>query len=77
MPIKYLERRDPSRNMARAYAAHVEPTLFGEWALIRQWGRIGASGRRREEWFNTCEEATNACAQIILRKRRRGYVSYP
>ena len=35
-----LERRDPSRNMARFYVLAIEPTLFGDMALVREWGRI-------------------------------------
>jgi WGR domain len=23
----------------------LQPTLFGEWALLREWGRIGSAGR--------------------------------
>ena len=42
-----LERRDATRNMARFYVLAIEPTLFGDTALIREWGRIGSAGRRR------------------------------
>ena len=48
LPV-YLERIDASRRMARSYAIRVERTLFGDWAVIYQWGRIGARGRRQEE----------------------------
>jgi len=30
-----LERRNASRNMARFYVLAIEPTLFGEMALVR------------------------------------------
>jgi hypothetical protein len=36
----YLTKTDPSRNMARFYVLDVQPTLFGEWALLKVWGRI-------------------------------------
>ena len=39
-----LERRNASRNMARFYVLAIEPTLFGEMALVREWGRIGSMG---------------------------------
>ena len=39
-----LERRDPSRNMARFYVLAIEPTLFGDAALVREWGRMVPSG---------------------------------
>jgi predicted DNA-binding WGR domain protein len=73
----YLERRDARVNMARAYAVHVEPTLFGDWALIRHWGRIGARGRHLEEWFDTREAALTAGQRLAARKRRRGYGERP
>lgn len=31
-----LERRDPARNMARFYVLTIEPTLFGDVALVRE-----------------------------------------
>ena len=34
---------DPARNMARFYTMALQPTLFGEWALLREWGRIGSA----------------------------------
>ncbi len=37
-----LTRSDPSRNMHRFYAVQLAPTLFGEWALVAEWGRIGS-----------------------------------
>ena len=42
-----LRRVDPARNMARYYGITVEPTLFGWSAVVRDWGRIGRSARRR------------------------------
>ena len=46
-----LERRNASRNMARFYVLAIEPTLFGEMALVREWGRIGSMGRRRLDLY--------------------------
>ena len=39
-----LTRSDPERNMSRFYALGVIPTLFGEWTLMMEWGRIGSPG---------------------------------
>ena len=41
----HLTRIDPARNMARFYTMALQPTLFGEWAPLREWGRIGSAGR--------------------------------
>ncbi|WP_439399732.1 WGR domain-containing protein [Bradyrhizobium sp. PMVTL-01] len=27
--------------MARSYKLDIQPTLFGEWSFVREWGRIG------------------------------------
>ena len=39
LQLLVLERRDDSRNMARYYVLSIEPTLFGESALIRECRR--------------------------------------
>jgi predicted DNA-binding WGR domain protein len=70
----YLERIDPNRNMARFYVISVQPTLFGELSLIRNWGRIGAAGRSKIETFPDMEGLTRATMRLERRKRRRGYV---
>ncbi len=39
-----LTKIDPEQNMARFYALDVQPTLFGEFVLLKEWGRIGSGG---------------------------------
>lgn len=73
LPV-YLERIDASRRMARFYAIRVERTLFGDWAVIYRWGRIGARGRRQEECMATRKDATRAAARKLRGKEQRGYV---
>lgn len=68
-----LTRSDSHFNMARFYLITVEQTLFGDWALIRRWGRIGSFGRHCADYFQTCEEAERAGAIWHQRKIRRGY----
>lgn len=68
-----LERIDPSQNMARFYVLSIEPTLFGDSALVREWGRIGSSSQRRSELFSQQSEAHLALDAWLKRKRRRGY----
>jgi len=31
----------------------VLPTLFGDWSLVREWGRIGSPGTVKKDWFET------------------------
>ncbi len=71
----YLEKRDPENNMQRFYAMHVSQTIFGDWALIREWGRIGSPGTVRENWFDTEEEAIIAELKLSHSKKRRGYIN--
>ena len=68
-----LERRDEARNMARFYVLAIEPTLFGETALIREWGRIGAQGRRRLDLHVDQVAAAEALDVWLRRKSQRGY----
>ena len=41
MTAIHLARIDAEKNMERFYKLDVQPTLFGEWSLVREWGRIG------------------------------------
>lgn len=68
-----LERIDPAQNMARYYVLSIEPTLFGDSALVREWGRIGSSSRRRSEFFPQPDEAQLTLDIWLKRKRARGY----
>ncbi|MEO5324414.1 WGR domain-containing protein [Mesorhizobium sp. CC13] len=69
----HLQRRDPARNMARFYRLSIEPTLFGDVALVREWGRIGTHGRRRLDLFASGHEADRALRALQAAKIRRGY----
>ena len=76
LTVQYLvlERRDPARNMARFYVLTIEPTFFGDTALVREWGRLGQRGRRRLDLFAGRVEAVEALKPWLVRKARRGYV---
>ena len=68
-----LERRDPTKRMLRFYTLQVLPNLFGEWGLLRGWGRIGRGGQLRADWFATQQEAVKAMEMLERAKRQRGY----
>jgi predicted DNA-binding WGR domain protein len=55
--------------MRRFYRLDVQPDLFGEWLLIREWGRIGRAGQERMVPFATAEEAQEALARKQRRQR--------
>jgi len=47
----HLTRTDPEANLYRYYRMEIVRGLFGDWGLVREWGRIGGSGRVRTDWF--------------------------
>jgi predicted DNA-binding WGR domain protein len=51
----------------------VLPNLFGEWGLLRLWGRLGRGGQLRMDWFMTQQEAVKAMQALERAKRKRGY----
>jgi predicted DNA-binding WGR domain protein len=63
MSAAYLTRVDPARNMARFYKLDVQPTLFGEFAVAKEWGRIGRAGQVRSTPFPSSAEANTALAR--------------
>jgi predicted DNA-binding WGR domain protein len=70
----YLRRVDDSRNMWRFYKLCLQPTLFGEVMLVRNWGRVGTNGQVKFETFEAAEDAEKVLNRIERSKRRRGYV---
>lgn len=75
MSAVYLTRVDDAKNMARYYRMSLQPTLFGEWAVVREWGRIGRGGQVRTSPHPSESEAALAMAAIERLKTRRGYSS--
>jgi predicted DNA-binding WGR domain protein len=59
--------------MARFYAMTIERSLFGHFMLVRCWGRIGAGGQTKSEWFDEETAASRRRDQLDQAKRRRGY----
>ena len=69
-----LVRWNPAQRMARFYALHIAPTLFGDWDLVREWGRIDSPGTLRIDTFEKLEECAHACLRIEKKKRKRGHL---
>jgi predicted DNA-binding WGR domain protein len=68
-----LERREGTHNIARYYVLSIEPTLFAEIGLVREWGRIASRGRRLVELDGTLQLASEALDTWLARKKRRKY----
>lgn len=70
----YLVRHEADKNLHRFYQLWVLPGLLGEWALVREWGRVGSPGTVRKDWFDTEEEAVSAKQAICKAKQKKGYL---
>ena len=72
-PRLYLCRINPRRRMSRFYVLAIEPTLFGGYCLVREYGRIGRGGRVMRQFFATADEAVRELTRLRRMKERRGY----
>lgn len=72
----YLERIDHAKNMARYYRLSVVETLFGEWAMVREWGRIGRRGHSREHVFGGALDAEAKLDAELAARLKRGYAPH-
>ncbi len=64
---------DPDANKWRFYSLDVQPDLFGQACLIREWGRIGRAGKVMTTAFPSPTEAERALGRLRRRKEKRGY----
>jgi predicted DNA-binding WGR domain protein len=60
-------------NVARFYKLDIQPTLFGKWSFVREWGSIGQAGRVQIETLETRGEADMAMIAKWSDKLKRGY----
>ncbi len=66
-------RRIDACNMARFYLVSVGRSLFADFSIVREWGRIGSIGRVRVDLFEDEHGALTAFEAIARRKKQRGY----
>jgi predicted DNA-binding WGR domain protein len=69
----HLRRVDPAKSMRRFYLMTVQRDLFGGAQLVREWGRIGSSGKIMSSHHADEAQAVDALAEIVAAKRKRGY----
>ncbi|WP_082663659.1 WGR domain-containing protein [Sinorhizobium sp. Sb3] len=69
----HVQRIDATRNMARFYRLAIEPALFGNISVVRNWGRIGTRGQERADFFGNETQALSHFLEILRTKRRKGY----
>jgi predicted DNA-binding WGR domain protein len=68
-----LMRIDASDNTYRYYRMEIAPGLFGDWALVREWGRVGQPGQVQVDWYDTEAAAKDARFDLLMKKAKRGY----
>jgi predicted DNA-binding WGR domain protein len=73
--MAFLTRIDPTRNINRFYVVQVMPSLFGDWTVMREWGRRGSPGTVRLSSYQRRNEAETAERRTIRRRRQRGYTA--
>lgn len=77
----HLERRDPAKNQFRFYRLVLAPTLFGDWSVMREWGRIGGRPpaltevqrhevRRMRDEEGFCPLPRTTCRRLWLRNQK-------
>lgn len=59
--------------MARFYVLSLEETLFGDSAVVREWGLLGTNGRRHLDLYEAYAQASEALESWLSRKLRQRY----
>jgi predicted DNA-binding WGR domain protein len=68
-----FQSSDPERNRLRFYDLRWQPTLFGEGALVRVWGRQGQPGTVRATVYPDRDQAQAAIRGLVRRRLAHGY----
>lgn len=72
-----LTRIDTDKNMRRFYRLDMQPTLFGEYAVVREWGRIGRGGQVWSTPYPSPLEALAVLEAVKGAKLKRKYTIVP
>ncbi|MBL3587502.1 WGR domain-containing protein [Rhodovulum sulfidophilum] len=68
----HLTRTDPVSNLYRFYRMEIVQGLFGDWGLVRNWGRIDSAGQLRTDWFMPAANSTpDGTLSILMRTGMR------
>lgn len=69
----YLTRTEPRANPHCFYRMEIVRGLFGDWGLVREWGRVGCGGQVRTDWYPNEDAAKDARFELHMAKAQRGY----
>jgi predicted DNA-binding WGR domain protein len=74
MGVRRFVKVDPEQSQYRWYTISWGPTLFGDWAVVRSWGRVGADWAQcKSEVFEDGESACTEAEAQARRRLKRGY----
>ncbi len=68
-----FERVVPETNGYRDYEITIVRDLFGEWAVVRCWGRVGGFHQRKTTCFPSRDETAKLAGRVARRRLSRGY----
>ena len=68
-----FESVDLAENRRRFYDLTWQPTLFGDGALVRSWGRQGQTGTSRATFYPDRACALPQIRQVLRRRLQHGY----
>ena len=68
-------RRQDWRKGTRYYSAELRQNLFGQWVVLRRWGRVTTlQGQSLEHLCESYEQGLEILSAIEKRRSQRGYI---
>ena len=73
--IENWQRQD-WRKGSRHYSCELRQNLFGQWVILRRWGRVSAvKGQSIEHHCENYDEGLLMLSAVTKRRAQRGYIS--
>ena len=70
-------KRQDWRKGTRHYWCEVKQNLFGQWVVLRRWGRVSAKqGQSLERVCDRYEEGLQAFEAVEKQRAKRGYSAW-
>ena len=70
-------KRQDWRKQTRHYSCEVRQNLFGQWVVLRRWGRMSAmQGQSIEVVCDRYEEGLAIFEAVEKRRAKRGYTAW-
>ncbi len=70
-------KRQDWHKETRHYSCEVRQNLFGQWVVLRRWGRVSAlKGQSSEYPCGSYEEGVEVFEAVEKRRAKRGYSTW-